>query len=363
LLFCFVGASGHFEPLAPVARAALDARHEVLFACQDRMADTVRARGFEAIAVGPPARAPQRLPLVEPDPEREDQVLREVFATGRARERATALRGVAADFDVLVHDESDFGAPIAAELAGVPSVAVEINAAGSFFRPELLAPPLRALRAEFALAGDPEPQLVLSPFPPSFRDPAHPRDRYAFRARSAPLAAGDTVYFTLGTVFNLESGDLFERVLAGLHGRRAIVTVGNEVDPAELGTPPPGVRIERFVDQAEVLPHCCAVVSHGGSGSLLGAFAHGLPSVLLAMGADQLHNAARAEAVGVARCLHPVRATPADIAAAVSQVIEQPSYREAAVRLHHEIAALPGPERAVELLVQRLSQERHDPLT
>jgi UDP:flavonoid glycosyltransferase YjiC (YdhE family) len=31
-------------------------------------------------------------------------------------------------------------------------------------------------------------------------------------------------------------------------------------------------------------------------------------------------------------------------------VIEQPSYRAAAVRLHEEIAELPGPERAVELL-------------
>jgi MGT family glycosyltransferase len=164
----------------------------------------------------------------------------------------------------------------------------------------------------------------------------------------APLASGDAVYFTLGTVFNLESGDLFARVLAGLAGRRAIVTVGDAIDPAELGPPPPGMRIERFLAQADVLPGCCAVVSHGGSGSVLGALAHGLPSVLLAMGADQLHNASRCEAVGVARLLHPVRASADDIAAAVAEVTEDPSYRAAAVRFHGEIAALPGPERAVE---------------
>jgi UDP:flavonoid glycosyltransferase YjiC (YdhE family) len=128
------------------------------------------------------------------------------------------------------------------------------------------------------------------------------------------------------------------------------VTVGHAVDPSELGPQPPGMRVERYVDQAEVLPGCSCVVSHGGSGSLLGALAHGLPSVLLAMGADQMHNAARAEAVGVARRLHPVTATPDDVAAAVEEVIADPSYREAAGRFHDEIAALPGPERAVELL-------------
>ena len=55
------------------------------------------------------------------------------------------------------------------------------------------------------------------------------------------------VYFTLGTVFNLESGDLFARVVAGLRelGVEVIVTVGDGIDPAELGPQPPHVRVER----------------------------------------------------------------------------------------------------------------------
>jgi UDP:flavonoid glycosyltransferase YjiC (YdhE family) len=331
----------------------------VLFACQERMAAAVAARGFEAVVTGPPGRPAQRLPLAEPDQEREDEQLRQVFAGGMARDRVAALADLFDRWppDAVVHDESDFGAPLAAELAGVPHAAVQINASGSFFRPALLAEPLDRLRAELGLPPDPEMRaaarhLVLSPFPPSFRHPDFPLPAtgHAIRLGRAPLASGDAVYFTLGTVFNLESGDLFSRVLAGLAGRRAIVTVGHAVEPAELGPLPAGIRVERFVVQAEVLPQCCAVVSHGGSGSLLGAFEHGLPSVVLAMGADQLHNAARCEALGVARLLHPVRATGADVAAAVAAVIEEPSYRAAAVRLRDEIAALPGPERAVELI-------------
>ena len=132
---------------------------------------------------------------------------------------------------------------------------------------------------------------MLSPFPPSLRDPAAswPPVSKAFRSiradalTSAADAEPPTVYVTLGTVFGVESGDLFARALAALRELpvRAIVTVGADVDPAELGAPPPNVRVERFVPQAEILPRCRLVVSHAGSGSVLGALAYGLPMLLL----------------------------------------------------------------------------------
>jgi hypothetical protein len=316
------------------------------------MAEAVRARGFDVAVTLPPGRMAERLPLVEPDQAREDALMRKAFTGGFVRSRVASLRECFEGWrpDVVAYDESDFGAPIAAELDGLPCAAVHIHAAGTFFSDELLGAPRAELRAELGLPGEPPPAVEISSFPPSFRDPAAPPATLSIRLGDAPLACGDAVYFTLGTVFNLESGDLFSRVAAGLRGRRAIMTVGHALDPSELGPQPPEMRVERYVDQAEVLPGCCCVVSHGGSGSLLGALAHGLPSVLLAMGADQMHNAARAEAVGVARRLHPVTATADDVAAAVDEVIADPSFREAAARFHHEIAALPGPERAVELL-------------
>ena len=119
------------------------------------------------------------------------------------------------------------------------------------------------------------------------------------------------VYFTLGTIFNLESGDLFERVLAGLSGLpvSVVVTVGREVDPKALGPQPGNVRVEQYVPQSLLLPRCDLVVSHAGSGSVVGALAHGLPMVLLPIGADQPLNAARCEALGVARVLDPFHAS------------------------------------------------------
>jgi MGT family glycosyltransferase len=153
-------------------------------------------------------------------------------------------------------------------------------------------------------------------------------------------------------VFNLESGDLFERVLAGLGELpiEVVATVGSQIDPKELGPLAANVRVEQYVAQSEVLARSGAVVSHGGSGTVVAGLAHGLPQVVLPMGADQPLNAARCEELGVGIVLDAVRATPEQVGEAVSVVLSDPAYRSAAEHIRDEIAALPGPDYAVELL-------------
>ena len=69
--------------------------------------------------------------------------------------------------------------------------------------------------------------------------------------------------------------------------------------PAAVGPQPANVRVEEFVAQTEVLPEADVVVCHGGSGSVVGALACGVPLLVLPMGADQMDNAARVAALGV----------------------------------------------------------------
>ncbi len=352
-LFAFVGGPGHFEPLVPVASALRAAGHVVAFAAHPRMVPIVAARGFEAFASAGESPPRERKPLLDVSMERERRDLRERFAGPLAAGRADWILGLDWPADMIVRDETDFGAAIAAERLGVPWATVRITATGELIRPQDVAKPLDALRAAHGLAPDPElaaldGDLVLSPFPPSLRAAEHPL-RFFPTGRGDP---GGAIYFTLGTVFNLESGDLFARVLEGLRGREAIVTVGEEIDPGELD-PAPGIRVERYIPQAEVLPRCRAVISHGGSGSVLGALAHGLPMVLIPIGADQPLNGDRAAELGFARVLDAVRATPDDVRAALDGV---EAYRPAAEALRGELEALPGVERAVELLTRASSR-------
>jgi UDP:flavonoid glycosyltransferase YjiC (YdhE family) len=386
ILFTFAGGSGHFQPLVPIARAAMQRGHEVAFACQTGVLPSVRAEAFTAFDTGGSTllQASSRTALLELDAAREDRAIRNTFAGRVARERAIALVDLCRRWqpDLVVRDELDFGSALAAERLGLPHASVLVIAAGSLVRHELVAEPLDALRTELGLEPDPELRmlsryLVLSPFPPTFRDPAVPLPHAAFSLRpsAADIARGAVadvppwlgqltppiIYFTLGTIFNLESGDLFERVLDGLSqlSASALVTVGRDLDPDQFGGLPQRIRVERYVPQSQVLPRCSLVVSHAGSGSVIGALAHGLPQVLLPMGADQPHNAARCEQLGVARALDALHATPAEIRDAASAVLQDPAYRVAAQRLQQEIDALPPATAAIPLL-EHLAATRED---
>jgi UDP:flavonoid glycosyltransferase YjiC (YdhE family) len=338
------------------------------------MVPAVEALGFPAFPAGSDRGGiPERKPLVALDTEREERAMHNGFVRRIAGERARDILPLCDEWqpDVLVCEETDFGAMVVAERCRIPAATVIVIAAGSLVRKELIAEPLNELRAAYGLPPDPDlamlsRHLVLSPVPPSFRDPAFPLPATAQAIRPfsldqddgptpawlVDLPAAPTVYVTLGTVFHVESGDLFSRLLAGLRDLplSVVLTVGREIDPAELGPQPANVRVERWIPQAAVLPRCDLVVSHGGSGSVIGALAYGLPMVLLPMGADQPYNAARCTELGVGRVLDAVAATPETIREAVSAVLADPAYRRAAKRIREEIASLPGPEFAVSLL-------------
>lgn len=374
VLFTFVGGRGHFEPLVPVARAVYEAGHAVAFGCAPAMVPSLEAAGFTVFAMGPAgSTTPKRTPLRPLDPAREDRDLRERFVRRAARQRVPLTLELCGTWrpDVVVCDETDFGALVAAERLGLPYATVLVIGAGSFVRAEVVGGALESLRAEHGLPPDPDLEmlrrhLVLSPFPPSYRDPRVPlpATAHCFRttmpdrsALPAPewasvLPGAPSVYFTLGTVFNLESGDLQSRVVAGLRELRVhlIVTVGPQIEPAELGPQPAHVHVAQYLPQASVLPYCDLVVSHAGSGSVLGSLACGLPSVLIPLGADQPQNARRCAELGVARVLDPMEVTPESVRAAVTGVLEDPSYRRNAEGLRREIAGLPQLTHAVSRL-------------
>ena len=373
ILFTFIGGSGHLQPLLPVARAAAAAGHVVAVAGSRKQGEHIRAAGLEAFATGPVVATPdQRGPTRDPtplepiDPRQDERDFVESFVRRGARRHAAAVLDVVRRWrpDVVVRDEADFGSGIAAEREGIPCAVLLVLAAGSLLRRDLVAGPLGELRVEHGLPAEGttamlDGALTLSPFPPTFRHPSFPLPAgtlsYRPDAVVAPrrtAGAGPTAYFTLGTSFNSRSGDLIERVLAGLHDLpgQVVVTLGRDLDPAELPAQPGHIRLEQFVDQTELLPTCDLVISHGGSGSVMGALAHGLPTLLLPLGADQVHNAERLVQLGAGIALDAASAEPAEVRKAVHTLLEDPGYRDAAGRIRAEIAAQPGPEQTVPLL-------------
>ena len=65
------------------------------------------------------------------------------------------------------------------------------------------------------------------------------------------------------------------------------------------------MRVERWVPQPEALARASLVVCHGGSGTVLGTLAAGIPLIILPLFADQLANARMLAEAGAARVVEP----------------------------------------------------------
>jgi UDP:flavonoid glycosyltransferase YjiC (YdhE family) len=391
VLFTCVAATGHFHPLVPVARALTEAGHEVAFATHASLAPLVERAGFRHWPAGLGVSSPGVAALLTemsrlPRSEQKAFAARRIFAGVLAAPMAADLLAVLAEWpaDLLVRETTEFAGCVLAERLDLPHAAVSVLAAG--IHPKLrdsIAEPLDALRADYGLPPDPELRmldryLTLHPFPLSLIDSASARPAagtHFFRPvlfdrsgdEELPAWVGElperpTVYATLGTAFNSRA-DIFAVFLAGLRDEplNLIVTVGRDQDPTQFGPQPAHVRIERYIPQTLLLPRCHLVLTHGGSGTVMTALAHGLPLVVTPISADQPENAARCAALGLGRALDEADLTPDAVREAVRMVLANPVYRRNAERLREEIRSLPGPEHAVALL-ERLVVERR-PLT
>jgi MGT family glycosyltransferase len=160
------------------------------------------------------------------------------------------------------------------------------------------------------------------------------------------------VYVTLGTV--LDVADLRRLLLEALADVdcNVLMTVGRGGDPASLAPWPVNATVKRFVPQADLLPHCRVVVSHGGSGTTYGALAHGLPLLMLPHAADQFENAAAGRAAGVAEMLMPSEIQSAAIRSAVEALLAEAGYAARAREIAAEIATMPDSEAVATALVE-----------
>lgn len=391
-LFSCVPGFGHFHPMVPLARAMQAGGHEVAFATAERFCrGVVEPAGFRAFPAGlSPLEVGRRMTGPAsgpggpasgpggpaPGPEEGWRLGARMFAGVAGPPKAADLTRVIAGWrpHLVVHDSFDFGAPVAAAAAGLPWAAHSFGAlqpAPLWERAEaLLAPTWRERGMEPAERGGIFRHLYLDICPPSLQSPAITEVASARLLRPVPFDAprGEqlpawvaeldprrpTLYVTLGTVFNTTPGR-FEAILAALAGPASpalnvVATVGPGRHPAEVGPQPDHVHVEAYLPQSLLLPHCHAVVCHGGSGTTLAALAHGLPLLVLPQGADQRRNGERCAALGAGAVLEASDLGPEALGATVSDLLSRPGYRQAAGLVAAEIAGMPDPQGAVPAL-------------
>jgi UDP:flavonoid glycosyltransferase YjiC (YdhE family) len=359
----------------PLAMAARAAGHPVAFATGEPFVGRARESGFEAFRAGRGeefrAEWTPRFPgfdrLVGDEQRR--FFLTEIFANLELVPRAEDLDSIIDTWapDLVVHEVAELAAPLISAARGIPYVDVSY---GSLIPLSLLLAAGEATAPHWRARGlDPDPlaglfrYLYVDTWPASLQNPeiaALPAVQ-ALRTAAAEIPAGDppawlerldakpTIYLTMGTIWNRDL-NLFHELIDALRDEDVtlIVTVGRQNDPAALGDQPDNVVVHQFIPQGFLLPRCDAVVTHGGSGTTLGALAHGLPLLLVPQGADQYANADKVAAAGAGvRLLRHEVSIPA-IRGSVRALLDAPTYRRAAKRIQAEIQAMPTAQEALE---------------
>lgn len=383
VLVASVPASGHVLPMIPLTRRLQQSGHEVLWATGPDQCEHLAGEGFATAPVGPPmgvwfqqlAGRTRGRPGDGIPPDRTTHWFApRLFGEVGAPLMVDDLEACARVFrpDTVLFESRCYAAPM---VAAVHQALPVLQAVTTLLPPEVevlvtdaVTPLWRELgldRPSYAGVFD---GMTLSTWPASLDDPTPYGDLAVHRIRLPAVtssrpewldawideqASRPIVYATLGTVFGGNVAVL-RAILDGLADEdvAVLMTVGSSGDPGSLGPLPPQARVERFVPQDAVLPACSAVVSHAGSGTTLGALAHGLPHVMLPQGADQFINADRCHNAGLGCTLVPAAVTPAAVRSALRGVLGDLSYRNQARGVQAEMAAAMTVVEIAELLRQ-----------
>jgi len=408
--FCFPG-TGHINPMTALARTLQHRGHEVVIYgiadCEER----VRAAGVEFYRIGAddyPAGTLRRL----------DERLGELkglatfqFTVERVKNTARmilrdgpdAVRK--SDVEALLVDEADMGGNVA-EYLGLPFVSIAMfppliqddrippfcfgwsarqdrlsrlrNELGFRLLSRIAAPIFKVVNdqrrawalpplkrstdalstlaqiaqlpeaVEFEVAGKPPILHYTGPFVDSRLRPAieFPWERLDGR----PL-----VYASLGTMQN-GSESIFRTIAEACAGLQAqlVISLGGGLDPSRLGTMAGDPIVVRYAPQLEIVKRAAVVITHAGLNTVLESLAEGVPLVALPLGNDQPGVAARIAARGAGVVIPQQKLAAKKLRAAVSKVLDDPTYRSAALTLQKAIAAADGLNRAADIIEEVL---------
>jgi UDP:flavonoid glycosyltransferase YjiC (YdhE family) len=382
VLITSISGYGHLQPLLPLAKALSDAHHEVAIATGPELRPRAEAAGFTAFDAGLAiSTAFERLAELFPDQTYNrlepaeilgwylPHLFGDIFAPAMLGDLEPLVRSWRPD--VVLHDTWEFAGPIAAASAGIPSICQTLGLRFDDRILDSVADAVAPLWRQRGLEPDPAAglyrSLCLDITPPSFQRYESARNRsviYPLRPITEPPVPGELlsawiehrrevplVYMTLGTNTNSDVS-MFRSVIDGLDELDVdvLITIGFGKDPSSIGLLPRNVHVENYVPQSLLLPHCSAVICHGGPGTTLSSLARGLPLLILPQGADQYVIGDLVLAAGAGLLLAPADVTPSAVRANVLALLDGPAHREGARRLQREIAAMPGLEEAVRLI-------------
>jgi len=166
------------------------------------------------------------------------------------------------------------------------------------------------------------------------------------------LTGEPLLYASMGTV-QTGLASVFRAIAAAATKRKdfqLVLSVGNTLDPEQIGTLPSNAIVVKHAPQLELLKQASACVTHAGLNTVLEALAQGVPQVAIPVTNDQPGVAARIanKKTGLFAPLKDLSATR--LSALLDEVLNDSSYRDNARHFQKIIADSNGLSVAADLL-------------
>jgi MGT family glycosyltransferase len=170
------------------------------------------------------------------------------------------------------------------------------------------------------------------------------------------LTGEPLIYASMGTILNGQM-DVFRTIVAAVAKNKnlqLVLSIGDQVDPKQIGPVPNNAIVAKRVPQLELLKQTTVCITHAGLNTVLESLVQGVPQVAIPITYDQPGVAARIahKRTGVVTSLDKLNAD--HLAFLVNEVLTNPTYRQNARKLQKAIAEANGLSRAADLIEESL---------
>ncbi len=168
------------------------------------------------------------------------------------------------------------------------------------------------------------------------------------------------IYASMGTILNGRL-DVFRIIIAALakyKDLQLVLSVGDQIDPTQIGPTPSSAIIVKRAPQLELLKRASVCITHAGLNTVLESLTQGVPQLAIPIAYDQPGVAARIanKKTGVVTSLDKLTAD--HLSTLLDKVLSDCTYRENATRLQRAIAEANGLSVAVDLVEESLGVRR-----
>jgi len=166
------------------------------------------------------------------------------------------------------------------------------------------------------------------------------------------LTGEPLIYASMGTLMNGRA-DVFNTIIAGVakhKGTQLVLSIGDQLDPKQIGPVPSNAIIVNQTAQLEVLKRTSVCVTHAGLNTVLESLAQGVPQVAIPITFDQPGVATRIAAKKTGVTMPFEKLTSDRLSTLLGEVLDNGVYRENARKLQDIIVKTNGLSMAADIV-------------